>query len=54
MNEKKITKIYRAIQYNQMENSKYSNHKDRLSRRATEWMHQKPYGMKEVEEREQN
>lgn len=48
MNERKVSKVYRNIQYNKMENSRYSNKKDRLSRRASDWMHQKPYGMKGV------
>ena len=55
MNERKVTKIYRTIQYNKMEASQFSKRKDRIGKKASEWMHSKPYGLKGAEdEKEQN
>ena len=49
MSEKRVAKAYRNVQYNKMESSKYSKRKDRLGRRASDWMHSKPYGMLDME-----
>ena len=49
MSERRTNKVYRSIQYNKMENVVAFRKKDRLSQRAIEWMHQKPYGMQSTE-----
>lgn len=48
MNEKRVSKVYRNMQYNKMEKVAFYRKKDNLSRRAYEWMHQKPYGMQDT------
>lgn len=50
MNERKVSKLNRTIQYNKMEASQYSKRKDRIGRKASEWMHSKPYGLKGAED----
>lgn len=49
MMERRTAKVYRDIQYNKMENVALHRKKDRLSRRALEWMRSKPYGMQGTE-----
>ena len=49
MSEKTAKRAYQNVQYNKMESSQYSKRKDRLGRRASDWMHQKPYGMQDTE-----